>query len=43
MLTVQCILWVANMVMACSSTNRIWPINALAALFLTVEIALQGL
>jgi hypothetical protein len=43
MLVVQCILWVANMACACSSTNRIWPVNAFAALVITIDIANQGL
>jgi hypothetical protein len=43
MLVVQCILWVLNMACACSSTNRIWPINAFAALVITAQVASQGL
>jgi hypothetical protein len=39
MLVVQCILWVANMTMACSKGNTIWPLNALAALYITIEVA----
>lgn len=39
MLVVLCILWVVNMTLACSSSNRIWPMNALAALAITVDVA----
>jgi hypothetical protein len=41
MLVVQCILWVLNMSFACSSTNRAWPANLFAALFITVQVAGQ--
>lgn len=43
MLTVQLILWVANMALACSTTNRAWAWNAGAAFILTLDIAAQGL
>lgn len=41
MLVVQCILWVLNMVCAARTGNTIWPINAFAALAITVEVAGQ--
>lgn len=43
MMVVLCILWVANMLCAASTTNRIWPLNALAALAITIDIARMGL
>jgi hypothetical protein len=43
MLVVQCILWVTNMALACSDSNRIWPANLFAALFITATVASQGL
>jgi hypothetical protein len=43
MLVVQCILWVLNMAMACSSNNTMWPLNAFAALYITAQVASQGL
>lgn len=36
MVTVMCILWVANMALACMETNRAWVGNSLAACVLTV-------
>lgn len=39
MMVVLCILWVANMACAARTNNHIWPLNALAALVITVEIA----
>ena len=39
MLVVLCILWVLNMACAAQTTNRIWHINALIALFITIDIA----
>lgn len=39
MMVIICILWVLNMLCAASTTNRIWPLNAFAALCLTVEAA----
>lgn len=43
MLVVQCILWVLNMACACQKSNTIWPLNAFAALYITAEVASQGL
>lgn len=39
MLVVQCILWVLNMACAARTNNHIWPLNAFAALAITVEMA----
>lgn len=42
-MTVMCILWVANMALACSSTNTFWHGNLVTGLILTAYIANQGL
>ena len=39
MVTVLCILWVANMAFACSSSNEVWYLNAVSAIGQTVAIA----
>lgn len=39
MLVIQCILWVANMALACSSTNRFWWGNMMAGLILSASFA----
>lgn len=43
MLTVACILWVLNMALAASTSNRAWALNAFAALVLTIDIANMGI
>lgn len=36
MLTILCIMWVMNLSLACSETNKTWWFNLLAALYITV-------
>lgn len=36
MVTVLCMLWVANMTLACMETNTAWVINSAAACVVTV-------
>jgi hypothetical protein len=39
MLTILCILAVANMALACSDTNKVWWLNMLAGLVVVAQIA----
>lgn len=38
MLTILCILWVLNLSLACSETNKTWWFNLFAALYITVTL-----
>ena len=38
MVTVLCMLWVANMTLACMETNSAWVINSAAACILTTNL-----
>lgn len=38
MVTVLCMLWVANMTLACMETNNAWVVNCGAACILTVTL-----
>lgn len=38
MVTVLCMLWVANMTLACMETNSAWVINSAASCIITVTL-----
>lgn len=38
MLVILCILWVMNLALACSETNKSWWFNLLAGLYITVNL-----
>lgn len=38
MLVLLCIVWVANLAMACAESNKAWVVNLFVALALTVQL-----